>query len=167
MAGGVTQIKGAILTVEGRGFMGMVDEVTLPSLAMNVGEHRAMGYDAPVPIDLGMEMLSAQFTMSGPDFGLAKLFGKNVTARMETVLEGSRSGVRSLVSITMGGKMTMVDMQSWSFQGELSPMQVTMGLDYYMLSVDGLKITEIDVPGGVRFFDGFDALAEVRGLLGV
>ena len=164
---GVTQIKGALLTVEGIGYLGTIDEVTLPALSMNVGEHRAMGYDAPVPIDLGMEMLTAQFTVSGPDFGLTKLFGKQVTSRLSAVLEGSRSGIKSIVQATMGGKMTMADMQTWSFQGELSPMQVTVGLDYYMLTVDNLKICEIDVAGGIRFFDGFDALSEVRSLLGI
>lgn len=163
----VTQIKAANLTVEGIGYLGRVDEVTLPVLEMNVGEHRGIGMDAPMPIDLGMNMLTLGFTTSGPDFGLTKLFGKHIQARIEAVLEGASTGVPAFVQVIAGGRMTMADMQAWAFSGELSPSAYTMSLDYYSLIDNGIKIVEIDVPGGIRFLDGFDALAEARALLGI
>lgn len=160
-------IRGAELSIEGRGYMGTVDEVTLPALNMQVGEHRAMGYDAPMPVDQGMEMLTSQFTISGPDLALVRLFGKDITARLSVVLEGQQTALKALVVAVMGGKMTSTDFQAWTFAGELSPMVATMTLNYYQLSIDGVVVCEIDVPGGVRAIDGFDALSEVRGLLGV
>jgi len=163
----VTVIKGANLTVEGIGYMGDINEITLPPLAMNVAEHRAMGMDAPMPVDLGMEMLQLTFMTSGPDFGLHRLFGKRIQARISAVLEGTLTAVKSVVQIVAGGRLTSADLQTWNMAGELSPMSCQMSLDYYLVTVNGIKNVEIDVPGGIRFVDGFDALAEVRSLLGV
>ncbi|WP_425974064.1 phage major tail tube protein [Tepidimonas sp. HKU78] len=68
-------LKNMNLFVDGRGYAGRVDEIQLPKLTLKTEEHRAGGMDLPVELDLGMEKLEAQLTISDFDPELFKLFG--------------------------------------------------------------------------------------------
>jgi P2 family phage contractile tail tube protein len=68
-------LKNMNLFVDGRGFAGRVDEIQLPKLALKTEEHRAGGMDAPIEIDLGMDKLEAELTLSDYDPQVFKLFG--------------------------------------------------------------------------------------------
>jgi Phage tail tube protein FII len=50
--------------VDGRGYAGKIDEITLPKLTIKTDEYRAGGMDIPINIDMGMEKLEADFTFS-------------------------------------------------------------------------------------------------------
>ena len=50
--------------VDGRGYAGRIDEISLPKLSIKTEEHRAGGMDIPVAIDMGMEKLEAELTFS-------------------------------------------------------------------------------------------------------
>ena len=56
-------LKNMNLFVDGRGYAGVVDELTPPKLTMKTEEHRAGGMDAPVELDMGMEKLEASFSL--------------------------------------------------------------------------------------------------------
>lgn len=68
-------LKNMNLFVDGRGYAGRIDEIQLPKLTLKTEEHRAGGMDLPVEIDLGMEKLEAQLTISDYDPAVFKLFG--------------------------------------------------------------------------------------------
>lgn len=61
--------------VDGRGYAGRIDEISLPKLSIKTEEHRAGGMDIPVAIDMGMEKLEAELTFSEYDPELFRLFG--------------------------------------------------------------------------------------------
>ena len=63
------------LSVDGVGYAGRVTELTLPTLTIATEEYRAGGLDAPVEIDMGMEALTASFTLAEYDLDVLKRFG--------------------------------------------------------------------------------------------
>jgi UDP-N-acetylmuramoyl-L-alanyl-D-glutamate--2,6-diaminopimelate ligase len=52
-------LKNFNVFVDGRGYAGKIDEITLPKLTIKTEEYRAGGMDIPVSIDMGMEKLEA------------------------------------------------------------------------------------------------------------
>lgn len=68
-------LKNFNVFVDGRGYAGKIDEVTLPKLTIKTEEYRAGGMDIPINIDMGMEKLEAEFTFSEYDSELFRLFG--------------------------------------------------------------------------------------------
>ncbi|GFR20643.1 phage tail tube protein FII [Trichonephila clavata] len=68
-------LKNFNVFVDGRGYAGKIDEVTLPKLTIKTEEYRAGGMDIPINIDMGMEKLEAEFTFAEYDSELFRLFG--------------------------------------------------------------------------------------------
>jgi P2 family phage contractile tail tube protein len=68
-------LKNMSLFVDGRGYAGNIEELNLPKLTMKTEEFRAGGMDAPVEVDMGMEKLECDFTLTRFDKDLLKLFG--------------------------------------------------------------------------------------------
>ena len=58
------KLKHFNLFVDGRGYAGKIEELTLPKVTIKAEEFRAGGMDAPMEIDLGMEKLEAEFTLA-------------------------------------------------------------------------------------------------------
>ena len=82
-------LKNMNLFVDGRGYAGRVDEIQLPKLTLKTEEHRAGGMDIPVEIELGMEKLEAQLTISDYDPEVFKLFGLLDFSESQITLRGA------------------------------------------------------------------------------
>ncbi|SMG63879.1 Phage major tail tube protein, partial [methanotrophic bacterial endosymbiont of Bathymodiolus sp.] len=54
-------LKNMALFVDGRGFAGNVEELTLPKLTLKTEEFRNGGMDAPIEVEMGMEKLESEF----------------------------------------------------------------------------------------------------------
>ena len=78
--------------VDGRGYAGKIDEVTLPKLTIKTDEYRAGGMDIPVNIDMGMEKLEADFTFAEYDSELFRLFGLINGNSVALTLRGGMQG---------------------------------------------------------------------------
>lgn len=68
-------LKNFTAFVDGRGYAGRIDEISLPKLAIKTEEYRGGGMDIPVSIDIGMEKLEAELTFAEYDSELFRLFG--------------------------------------------------------------------------------------------
>ncbi len=68
-------LKNMALFVDGRGYAGNVEELTLPKLTMKTEEFRGGGMDAPIEVEMGMEKLECEFTLTRFDKEALKLFG--------------------------------------------------------------------------------------------
>ena len=68
-------LKNMALYVDGRGYAGNVETLTLPKLTMKTEEFRNGGMDAPIEVELGMEKLEAEFTLTRFDRNALGLFG--------------------------------------------------------------------------------------------
>ena len=154
------------LFVDGRGYVGKIDELTPPKLTIKTEEHRAGGMDVPVEIDMGMEKLECDFTLAGTDAGTLKSWGLGSSEPVPLTFRGAvqdGDGVVRAVVMRMRGIIREADFGTWK-PGEKAPLKVMVALRYYKLEIDGEVIYEIDAENMIRIVDGEDRLeAPARG----
>ncbi|MCG5240436.1 phage major tail tube protein [Azospirillum doebereinerae] len=164
-------LKNMSLFVDGSGYAGRVDVLTLPKLVLKTAEHRAGGMDMTVLLDMGMEKLEAILKLSDfdPDlfrsFGLLDTVGIPVTLRGAFQAQGSAE-VSSVVVSLRGGWVEM-DAGEWKMGGEKSTLTVKMAVRYYKLTMNGDDLVEIDAVNMVRTIGGIDQLAVQRAAIGL
>lgn len=153
--------------VDGRGYAGRVDEVTVPKLSLKMEEHRAGGMDAPVEIDLGMEKLESELTFAEYDKELFRLFGltdgKVVGITLRGAIQGG--GETEAVVINLRGQLKELDAGSWK-AGDKATLKCSVALNYYKLIIGAEEIMEIDVENMIRVVNGIDQLAAIRKAIG-
>lgn len=161
--------KDISLFIDGKGYAGKVTEFDPPKLAVKTEEFRAGGMDAPVEIDMGMEKMEAMATLADVDRDSLKLFGVVKGERAPWTLRGAQQGRDGKVEALahhLRGRIREVDWGTWK-PGELSPVKLTVSLDYYKFEIAGSTVHEIDVENMVRIIDGVDQMAEMREALGL
>jgi hypothetical protein len=162
-------LKNLNLFVDGRGYAGQIQDYTPPVLTVQTEDWRGGGMDTPEALDMGMEALEASFNLISYDrdilnqFGVAE--GNEIPLNARGALESVDGTVKQVIH-KMRGKITSIDSGTWQ-PGQISPMQVTMRLNYYSLEHDGQTVHEIDTRRMIRIINGTDRLAEIREALGV
>lgn len=155
--------------VDGRGYAGQVDEFNPPKLALKTEEFRAGGMDAAIDVNMGMEKLTADFSLKAYDLNVLALWGmaegQEVPFTLREGLESFDGTVKSVVH-HMTGKITELD-PGTSKAGEMPVLKATLSLTYYKLVHDGVTVHEIDVPNMVRVVNGVDQLASMRAALAI
>ena len=157
------------LFIDGRGYAGKVTEFDPPKLTVKMEEYRAGGMDAPIEVDMGMEKLEAMLTLADIDADALKLFGIVKGARAPMTLRGGqqgRDGTVEALAHHLRGRVKEVDWGTWK-PGEVSPVKLSVALDYYKFEVAGETVHEIDIENMVRIIDGVDQMAEMRQALGL
>jgi len=163
-------LKNANLFIDGRGYAGRIDEITLPTLSANTEEHRAGGMDAPVLLDMGMEALEATFVLSDLDEEVFAAFGLLESNEIPCTVRGSIQRQGSLeaqpVVANLRGGWSTLDPGTWK-PGDKNTLTITMMCRYYKLQIAGREVAEIDIPKMIRRIDGTDQIAQQRGHLGI
>ncbi|WP_174516918.1 phage major tail tube protein [Wolbachia endosymbiont of Cardiocondyla obscurior] len=162
-------LKNFNVFVDGRGYAGRIDEISLPKLAIKTEEYRAGGMDIPVSIDMGMEKLEAELTFSEYDSELFRLFGlinnNAVSLTLRGGLQGSNSEAESVV-VNLRGLFKELDFGSWK-PAEKATLKCTVAANYYKLTIDGRELIEIDAENMIRKIDGVDQMTSMRTALGI
>jgi hypothetical protein len=161
-------LKGFNLFVDGVGYAGLVEDVTLPKLSLKRDDHYNGGMDAPVDLEMGMDKLECDFTLSEYSDAIIKQFGLRNGAQVPLTMRGgldNESGVIPVV-VTLKGAWKDLDMGSWK-AGEKSTLKAMVSLRYYKLAIGGTDLVEIDVENMVRIIDGVDQLAPMRDAIGL
>lgn len=164
-------LKGFNFFVDGRGYAGRVDEVNLPKLSIKSEEHRAGGMDTPIEIDMGMEKLECDFTLSQFDWDVLNQVGILNAKETAFVFRGalgndSSPGDVKPVVCTMRGGIRESDPGS-AKSGEKTQLKLTVALKYYKLEVGGATVHEIDVMNLKRVINGVDQVEAIRGAIGL
>lgn len=161
-------LKSFNLFVDGRGYAGVVSELTLPKLSIKMEEHIAGGMDMPVSLDMGMEKLECDFTLSEYDPEIVKSFGLSDGAQVPLVLRGGLDGEEGVtpVVVTVTGAWSEIDFGGWK-AGDKPDLKVQVSVRYYKLEIDGNELVEIDVLNMIRKIDGNDQLETLRGAIGI
>jgi hypothetical protein len=163
-------LKNFNLFVDGRGYVGNVDSLTLPNLSLKLEDFRAGGMDAPIGIDMGMEKLEASFGLTDSGARAMRLYGVNRRGRgVPLTARGSlesQSGEKTPVLVQMEGTISGLEPDEWK-SGEKVTNKYTVQLVSYKYSVGGELIHHIDIPNMIRIIDGNDQLAETRANLGM
>jgi uncharacterized protein len=165
------QLKNMNLFVDGRGYAGHIDQITLPILKIMTVAHRAGGMDLPIELDMGMEPLNTSFVVSDFTPEIYKLFGLydaptttmlNIRGAMQ---ERSSQTVMPVV-INLAGSFKEVNAGNWVI-GNKSTLSVTASLTYYKLTIQEDILVEIDGPNMKRIINGVDHLALQRAAIGL
>lgn len=161
-------LKNMNLYVDGKGYAGRVEEITLPKLTIKTEEFRGGGMDAPVEIDMGMEKLECSFTLNEYDNGLFALWGLVPGSQVNITMRGAfdQDGTIVPVVVTLTGSWKEIDMGNWK-PGEKAALKVSVAARKYGLVIDGIPIVLIDVPGMKRVVAGKDMLSDVRAAIGL
>ena len=162
-------LKNMALYVDGRGYAGNVETLTLPKLTLKTEAFRNGGMDAPIEVELGMEKLEADITLTRFDrdtlglFGLAQ--GQSIPLTVRGAIESDNGGLLPVV-VNLQGFVREVDFGNWQ-PGEKATLKLMIALRYYKLTHGGNVVHEIDIPNMVRTINGVDQLALTRAALGL
>jgi len=159
-------LKNFNLFITGKGFAGRVQEVTLPKLSIKTEEYSAGGMDIPIDLDMGMEKMECQMTLSEYNPDVLKLFGLSQRAPVDAVLKGALSDEESVtpVEIQLQGMWKELDMGSWK-AGEKQTLSASLTVRYYKLTVGTEVLVEVDATTFERKILGEDQLAQIRDVL--
>ena len=125
-------LKNMNLFVDGRGYAGRVDEIQLPKLTLKTEEHRAGGMDIPVELELGMDKLEAELTISDLDPEVFKLFGLLDSTRTQITLRGAiqaQGTVARPVIVNLAGGCKEIEASAWK-PGDKSTLTLQVAAHY-------------------------------------
>lgn len=165
----VNVLRNVNLFVDGRGYAGVIDEVSPPKLTVKTEEFRAGGMDGPVEIDQGIEKLECTLKTASIDAGLLRQWGIARGALAPLTLRGalqSEDGTVRAAVVQVRGRVKEIDWGAWK-PGEKAQMTAVVACRYYKLELDGETVHEVDVENMVRIVDGVDQLAAQRTALGI
>jgi P2 family phage contractile tail tube protein len=151
--------------------VGRIDSFKPPSLNRMIEEFRGAGMDGKMPIDMGMETMTASWTTSGIDRitygGWGLMNGIRTTVSVRAAVVDPVTGIPKPVVHTMIGDLTVIEPSEYK-PGERATLQTTMALIYYKLAhtIPGAPLIEIDVVNGVRIINGIDQLVALRAIVG-
>lgn len=163
-------IRNINLFIDGRGYAGKVEEMTLPKLSPTLQEYKAGGMSAPIDVPMGShDKLEAELTLRAFDPEVLKLFSVNpgsvVPFTARGALQDDDGSVRA-VAVTMRGLIKEYDMGAWKAADEVK-LKLGLSLRYYKLEYDGQVLIESDPVNMVLIVDGVDQLADTRRALGL
>ena len=154
------------LFVDGRGYAGMADEIVLPKLTIKTEDYRAGGMDVPIPIEMGMEKLEADFTLAEYDSFIIRQFGFQQGGPIALHARGAlkRHALAVPVSCHMRGIITELDFGTWK-AGDKSQLKFKVYCTYYRYAHAEEVLIEIDADNMTRVINGVDQLAAVKAAL--
>lgn len=161
-------LKNFNVYVDGLGYAGKVDEITLPKLTIKTEEYQGAGMSAPVEIDMGMEKLEMDLTFSEYDKSVFKLFGLTNGSEVALTIRGAiqSTGNPEAVVINVRGFFKEMDFDSWK-PAEKATMKCSVACTYYRLTIDNVDLIEVDPINMIRNVNGSDQLAAIREILQV
>lgn len=162
-------LKNFSLFVDGRGLAGTVSTLTLPTLTTKMEEFRGGGMDAPVEIDMGMEILETSFELFDYEENVLSLYGLANGAATQVTARGAlrRDGDAAVpMVVNMTGVIKEMDPGDWQ-AGEQTSMTCSMALRYLKITIGGREVVEVDKVNMVRRINGVDQLESIRAAIGV
>lgn len=164
-----SKLKNFRLYNDGNNYQGIVGEFTQPKIALQMEEWRGGGMLGPVKIDMGLQLMEAEFTNGGLVKQVMRQFGSTsvdgVLLRLVGAYQSDDTGNVDQVELVMRGRLEELDMGN-AKAGEDTEHKVKVPLAYYKIAVNGRTEIEIDMLNSVFIVDGVDRYAEIRNALG-
>jgi P2 family phage contractile tail tube protein len=156
--------------VDGRGYAGKIEEITLPKLTIKTEDYRAGGMDVPVAMDMGMEKLETEMTFADYDAEIFKLFGIISGNLVALTLRGALQEPEKTEAVPMvlhlRGTIRELDFGVWK-AAEKATLKMTMDLRAYKLVYNNADVVEIDAENMIRKINGTDQLSSFRTAIGL
>lgn len=155
---------------DGHSYLGQVNEVTRPKLAIKAESYRAGDMLGEVDINLGLEKLEAELKFGGHMADMRALFGSaeisGVLLRLSQSYERDDTGEVNAVELVMRGRYTEIDPGNAKV-GDDTEETYKASLTYYKEIVNGKTLIEIDLLNHVFVVNGVDRLKEHRRAIGL
>ena len=154
--------------IDGFGFAGRADEVTLPTLSIATEEHRAGGMDSPVDVDMGMELMELSVVISDYDESIISgfgLLGPGVPVTLRGAIQRQGEAAQAVVVKMLGGLKSR-EVGAFSVGGKQTTT-LTYSVRKYSEAINGVEYVNIDVENMVRVINGVDQLASQRAAIGL
>lgn len=156
------------VSVDGKGYLGLADEIKLPKITVKTREVTS-GFQAPIELDVGqLERLEGSMTLLEFNADLLKLFGGwgdntvTMTARGAIQAQGEEP---QPVTVTLEGFFKEVDMGNWK-DGEATKLTLQYTAQKYKLEINKEVIYEIDLYNDTRVVNGKDQMGALRAAIG-
>ena len=163
-------LKDFTLFVDGLGYAGLVEEVTLPKLTRQMEDHQAGGMLGPVKLDLGMDAMTLECTIAEFNPEILKLWGNanasGINARFLGAITSQDGGGTDAIEISVRGRFEEID-PGTAKKKETGKLKIKMPLTYYRYSHNGVVLIEIDLISGKESVGGTDLSAAVMKALGI
>lgn len=163
-------LKDFTMFLDGVGYAGLAEEVTLPKLTRQMEDYQAGGMLGPVKLDLGMDAMSLECTIAELNPEVLKLFGNanasGINARFLGAIVSQDGGGTDAIEISVRGRFEEIDPGA-AKKKETLKLKVKMPLTYYRYSHNSVPLIEIDLIGGKESVGGTDLSAAVLKSLGV
>lgn len=161
-------IKNMNLIVDGHGFAGKFDEVTLPDITLVTEDHRAGGMDGSVPLDVGQEGMELSFVASEHSPYHYKLIGLQNQNAVPLTFRAAMVDDTEVwpYIVKCSGMITGLSLGTVQ-NGQKNNLEVTMGLRFFELTINQEELVHVDFPNMIRRIGGIDQLQEQRAALGL
>lgn len=164
------KLKNFNLFVDGRSYVGEVEELTLPKLTRKMEEYRGGGMHGPIDSDMGMEKLSLEWTCAGYVRHALNQFGATrhdaAQLRFAGGIQREDTGEVQAVEVVVRGRHSEIDFGN-AKAGENTQIKFTTSVSYYKLSIDDETIIEIDLLNMIEIVNGTDLLESIRRAIGL
>lgn len=156
-------VSGLDIFLDGVGFLGTAQSVTLPKIEEEKQTIEAGGFARSINTGV-FKQLEAEFEINeyNPAIFTSMIAGKQSGKGVSITLKGSLTQGGKNVSFlaTMEGD---IDVEDGSFKvKEMAQRKVKMYVDKYILEIDGKQNILFDVPNMVALIDGVDYLETLR-----
>lgn len=161
-------LKNFNLFLDGTGYLGKVEEVTLPNMAWKTEEFQGGGMIAPLSVKMGLEKLTCSFVIKSFESNIKSALGGPTNKDLGLTVRGAVEDNNNTVPIRveMRGIITGIETASLKV-GEAPGLTGNMDLNYIKFMENSKVIYEIDVPNHIFKLNGVDHLAQERKALGV
>jgi len=164
-------IKNWNVIIDGRGYAGLAEDVTLPPLERAMVEYRGGGMLGPVKLDLGLNALSMSFTLAEFNADILRQWGLSGASAVPTrflaaALRDTDEAPLDAIEIAVRGRWEKLDLGTVK-GGEHAKMKTDLPLSWLRYSVNGTTLIEVDLIAGTEVVDGVDRQAAVREAIGL
>ncbi|SBV94108.1 putative Phage major tail tube protein (bacteriophage tail tube protein FII) [uncultured Alphaproteobacteria bacterium] len=158
------------LYIEGRGYAGVAEEITLPALEHKTEDYEAAGMAGPVELALSLNALKLEFTLGEFNTDVLKQWGLadagGINARFLGSAISEDGGNDEAIEISVRGRWKKLDFGTVK-KGDRAKLKVEMPLTYYRYSANGVTLIEIDMISGKQTVSGTDISAVMLQALGI
>jgi P2 family phage contractile tail tube protein len=162
------ELKNMTVWVDGDNYLGRIKEFEEPKLAIVTEDVRNGGMLGVVPVDRGLDKLTATLTAAGLEDALTSYFGitdiGGVPLRLVGAYQGDDGDKPDSVEIYCNGRWTEIDHGKATTKSD-TEHKYTGSLVYYRRVVNGITSVEIDMLNGVFKVGGVDRYAEIMDIL--
>lgn len=172
MALEINRLTNALVWIDGKNYLGKVEEVDLPEPKYKMAGHKGLGLQSELEYFSGLEKMEMKMKINAPYKDLMRLIGNPlkryqimIRASLESYVSGSRVGEEPYV-VTVTAQPKNFPMGKFK-QNDNVELELTFAVYSTKLEINGEKMYELDQEANIFIVGGVDVMAQYRKNLGI